>query len=52
MPRDANRDFEQAVVRARARLDDLRPLLVVANELDQQAEPVVELEAEENAPAE
>jgi hypothetical protein len=52
VPRDESRDFEQAVVRARARLDDLRPLLVVANELDREADPGPVSELEEDASVE
>ena len=35
---DETREFERAVTQARERLEDLSPLLVVANRLDQAAD--------------
>jgi hypothetical protein len=49
VPRDESREFQEAVVRARARLDDLSPLLVVANDIDRSLELAPDAEAEEDS---
>ena len=41
MSPDESPDLEQAVSRARERLEELTPLLVMANSLDQQADGIL-----------
>jgi hypothetical protein len=48
---DETREFEEAVNYARERLDDLRPLLVVANQLDRAAEEHTAADGQEDGPA-
>jgi hypothetical protein len=39
---DESKDFERAVSNARERIEDLRALLMVANELDYQADVILD----------
>ena len=52
MPPEETREFEQAVSHARERLDDLSPLMLMANRLDQAADmPTVYGDGEEDGSA-
>ena len=42
MSPDESKDFERAVSTARERIEDLSALLVVANDLDQQADVILD----------